>query len=429
MRQTRMRHILMTSLLAVIGIGALMLPGQSQNIASYHAGDAVQYGDTVYIGTTDNGVLELFTLEEGEIYKKTEMVSPEGEDMSFKDLAFSKEGGKLYVYLVNGRYFYKYDLATPQAPEKVRKTKDNSWYWYNGVKKHGDKVITLGNKGIRVHRENGTVIATHNVHNNISENVTFSPQKNFIFHSTNKELRVRSVASDRDISRMDLVNQKEDEGIRGVYNDASESLLYVVDDKAVKAMDFNGNVVKSFDHNSDQGVDIIPSADPRFVYFSDGIGVVKALKSDLSPQEWKFTTQVGDSKNGWAMDIERVGRGNEEKVVVFNYSSLLVLDNNMEVVDSIEAERNDYSPVEPLYLNLDKNRAAPNSRVMLSGGGFGLYEELNIHFADREFEAEAGENGEFSRIVEVPQVLPTKTDITVEGERTGRDYSIGFEIE
>jgi hypothetical protein len=129
------------------------------------------------------------------------------------------------------------------------------------------------------------------------------------------------------------------------------------------------------------------------------------------------------------MGLATAGKGNNEKLVVFNHSSILVLDNNMEVVDYVKAEENNYDPIEPMYLKLDKNRAASGSEILLSGGGFGLYEDLNIYFAGEEFEAEADENGRFSQIIEVPESLPTKTDIKVKGEVTERSYSIGFEIE
>jgi hypothetical protein len=58
-----------------------------------------------------------------------------------------------------------------------------------------------------------------------------------------------------------------------------------------------------------------------------------------------------------------------------------------------------------------------------------LYEDLDIDFANKDLEAKADGNGRFTRIIEVPSVLPTKTDIKVTGQVTGKTYSIGFEIE
>jgi hypothetical protein len=82
-----------------------------------------------------------------------------------------------------------------------------------------------------------------------------------------------------------------------------------------------------------------------------------------------------------------------------------------------------------MYLNLDKNRAVPDSKILLRGGGFGLYEDLTISFAGEEFKTEADENGRFSKIIEVPEASRGKTDIKVEEDATDRNYSIGFEIE
>jgi hypothetical protein len=424
----RLKRTIVFLMLALLGTSMLIVPSQGQNLSSYYSGEAVEYNGTIYIGTADTGNFELFALEDGELYKKTALVSPAGEDMAFKDMAFSREDGGLYVYLVNGRYFYKYDLEYPEAPELVRESKDNSWYWYDGVKKKGDKIITVGNKGVKVYKEDGTVINSYDVKNKFVKNISFSEKDNFIFNALKGELEVLRTSDRQVISEIDFVDLSESGRARGIYNDGQESLIYLVDDASVKAVNFNGEKKKEFGHVSESGYDIIPSSDPRFVYFSDGVGVVKANKNDLSPAKWKFTMDEAGGR-GWAMGLATAGKGNNEKLVVFNHSSILVLDNNMEVVDYVKAEENNYDPIEPMYLKLDKNRAASGSEILLSGGGFGLYEDLNIYFAGEEFEAEADENGRFSQIIEVPESLPTKTDIKVKGEVTERSYSIGFEIE
>jgi hypothetical protein len=296
------------------------------------------------------------------------------------------------------------------------------------VEKRGDKVITVGSKGVRVQKEDGTVVSSHNVINKVAKNVSFSGQGGFIFNVTDENIEIIDAFGQKTLSKIDYVNNSQQSHVRQVYNSGEESLVYFVDDVLVKAVDFKGNTVKEFKHISDQGYDIIPSSDPRFVYFSDGVGVVKANKSDLSPAKWKFTTDEAGGR-GWAMGLATAGKGNNEKLVVFNHSSILVLDNNMKVVDHVKAEENNYSPIEPMYLKVDKNRAASGSRVLLSGGGFGLYEDLDIDFANKDLEAKADGNGRFTRIIEVPSVLPTKTDIKVTGQVTGKTYSIGFEIE
>jgi hypothetical protein len=425
----KIKKTIIFSMLALIGVGFLVAPSsQGQNLSPYYSGEAVEYNGTIYIGTANTGNFELFTLKNGELERETTLVSPAGEDMKFKDMTFSQENGQLYVYLVNGRYFYKYDLEYPEAPELVRESKDNSWYWYNGVRKKGDKVITMGNKGVLVYKEDGTVINSYNVKNKFINNISFSKGRKFLFNVKEQKLEILRTSDRQIISEIGIVNTAEEGRARSIYHDEEENLIYIVDDASVRAVDFNGEKKKEFEHVSDSGHDIIPSSDPRFVYFSDGVGVVKANKSDLSPAKWKFTMDEAGGR-GWAMGLDRVGRGNNEKLAVFNNSSILILDNNMEVIDYIQAEENNYDPIEPMYLNLDKNRAVPDSKILLRGGGFGLYEDLTISFAGEEFKTEADENGRFSKIIEVPEASRGKTDIKVEEDATDRNYSIGFEIE
>lgn len=428
MFNTRTQKIAMVVLAGLIGAGLLISPSQGQKLSPYFGGEAIEHEGTVYIGTADTGRFELFSLEEGELYKKADMISPAGEKMPFADMTFSRENGELYVYLVNGEYFYKYSLDTPEAPVMEWEKKDNSYYSYNGVKKERDKVVTVSDKGLRIHRENGTLIGTRDIDTNVAANVSFSEGEDFIFNVLEGRIEIRDGFTGDVASEVEYFDSSEGERRRKVYNDGEESLLYVADDLFVRALDFQGNTVKQFRHVSDRGYDVVPSADPRFIYFSDGHGVVKADKRDLSPVEWKFTTGLAGG-DGWAMGIDTVGSGNEEKVVVFNHSSIAVLDNNMEVVDHVEAGKDNFEPLEPMYLKVDKNRAAPGSKISLRGGGFGLHEDLKITFAKKELQVRADGEGKFSRIMEVPDVLPGKTDIKVEGERTDRSYSTGFEVE
>ena len=141
-----------------------------------------------------------------------------------------------------------------------------------------------------------------------------------------------------------------------------------------------------------------------YVYFSDGIGIVKIRKSDMAPVDWAYTTELG-AGSGWAMGLRVVeNTQGQEIVIVFNGSSLLVFDSDLNLIDSYNAGEAIMPAPEPLFLSVDKNRAAPNSLLSLRGNGFGANEEIKIKFAGNNYIAQTDQTGFFKTIITVPEV-------------------------
>lgn len=426
-----MKRVLILSMIIAVCASFLLVSPTKSKIKPYYSGDTINYNGRVFIGTTDTKAFELFTVENGKIYKKATIASTDRESDEFYDCMFVAEGGKLYVYLVNGRYLYKYDVSNPLAPTVVEKIKDNSWDWFLRLKMVDGKLATIGSKSIKIWNKDHVVINSYSLENNPElknvknpENITFSNRGNFIISGQKDKLNVFNAASRKSVAEFKIVINEETN--RNIVNDSANSLIYLVDDESLKAFNFNGEIKKEFTHVSHVGYDVTQSRNSDYIYFSDGVGVVKVRKSDFQPVDWEWTAS---NYGGWAIGIKAVKSGNKENLVVFNSSNILVLDENLNKIDSYEANELDLRPIEDLYLGIDKNKGAANTEVSLRGGGFGLEEELEIEFAKTIFEAKTDQFGRFRKIIAVPSVLPTKTDIKVTGEFSGRTYSIAFEIE
>jgi len=184
---------------------------------------------------------------------------------------------------------------------------------------------------------------------------------------------------------------------------------------------------KEFKHISDKGYDVDGLINSQYLYFSDGIGIVKVQKSDLKPVDWVYTTSIG-AKNGWSMGLRVVEDSGGEKVIVFNDTSILIFDEKLELISYHESIEEEDRAIEPLYLKLDKNSGAPNSQISLQGGGFSPNEELIISFIKEKITQQADNQGRFIKIINVPSVLPIRTDIKVVGKYSGLNYSIAFDI-
>jgi hypothetical protein len=424
-----MKKVLALSvLLSLIGIMVLANPGQSRNRA-YYSGEAVSFNDNVYIGTVNSGSFELFAVENGKIYRKTAIQSFDRESNVFVDLLFWKEGNKLYAFLTNGRYLYKYDITNPIVPKEVAKLKDNSWDWFSRLGVSNGKLITVGSKGVKVWNKDLIVVDSYNMFKDRDlGSANFSSKGDLALNLQSDTLKIYSTASRNKVAEYSIASTDK-RTTREVVGDSEASLVYVVDDKSLKAVGLDGKVKKELKHTSDIGYDVAESVNPDYLYFTDGMGVVKVDKDNFKASKWAYS-YAGTPVGSWAMGLKAVADGNGEKVVVFNGSNIWVLDQNLKTVATYESVEKETRPIEDLSLNIDKNRAAAGTQVSVMGKGFGLEEDLVVEFAGiKQATIKADANGRFTTIITVPSVLPMGADIKVTGKTTKKTYSIGFKIE
>jgi hypothetical protein len=425
---TKKRFIL-AMLVAVALVGVLAIPGVRSRVKSYYYGDAISFNGRLIIGTTNMNGFELFTLDENKIIRQSKLSSFRATYSGFsdyRDVAFSIEDKRLFAYLTDGDYLYKMDLADLRQPQIIFQGRDTAWDWFKGVAVVDGRLVTIGTKGIKVWNQDMQVIDNYPIIVGDQRNVSFSPYLTKIFVIEGGKIQVYDTNSRQFVASMP-VETAEDHG-RKMYNRMEDSSLYVVDDKAVKKFSLSGILGATFRHIANRGYDVVPSTDGQFVYFSDGIGIVRLQAEDLKLDTYAFTIDLGE-KNGWAMGLKVVKDATGEKVIVFNNSNLLVLNADLKKIGHIKASDDREDPIAPLSLSVDRNRAAGNSDIMLSGKGFGLNEDLEITFASTRMLAKTDDSGSFRIIVKVPAVLPTMTDIKVTGKSSKLTYSTNFQIE
>ena len=132
---------------------------------------------------------------------------------------------------------------------------------------------------------------------------------------------------------------------------------------------------------------------------------------------------------GWAMGLKAVYNGGD-KLVAFNNTSIVIYDANLKKIALREAsERSDEFITENLYLKLDKPRAAANSKIELSGGGYFVNESLKISFGNSTINSTTDASGRFKIKLDVPELKKGGHDIKVEGLNSKLHYSISFQVE
>jgi len=414
----------------ILGIISLIFVSYSQGkTKSYYSGDSLVYQDKLYVVTANTGNLELFRLE-GDNLNRLEKIKPFDQRFnkfgSFYDAHLRIEDSKLYVYAVSDFSLYKYEVKNERSLSLVTSVKNSYWEWYNRVDDIGSRLATISAKSVKIWNNDMQVIDEYTFSNEeIPYNV--SGNDHFLFNIQNGKLYIYDRES-RTVIREIALNFKNNKSAHKVYLDENEN-LYVVDDYYAKKFNLEGNLLDSFKHLDYEGFDMGARSFSQYVYFSNGVGVVKLNKETMSVNDWTWTGGIAGPR-GWAMGLDVVNL-NGDKVVVFNNANILVLDVNLNKVASFQAqdEEDEVYATENLFLNMDKNRAAINSQVSLNGGGFLPNEDLKIDFAGIKQNAKSDQRGRFTQILNVPDKPIGVYDIKVEGVTSKMSYSMTFKIE
>ena len=150
-------------LMAVIlmAVAIMAVPFTYGRVKPYYDGDAINYHGRLLMASTNMGRLQIMEVNDGHIAVLAELIPDKtgylpGDD--FYNCVFHGESSELFLYAVNGRYLYKYNINNPQVPELVGKVKDNSWDWFRSVAVFNGKITTAGTKGIKIWNNNLQVV-------------------------------------------------------------------------------------------------------------------------------------------------------------------------------------------------------------------------------------------------------------------------------
>ncbi|MCU0680081.1 MAG: hypothetical protein MUF50_02125 [Planctomycetes bacterium] len=392
---------------------------------TYYSGDAIYYNDTLYVGSTNSDSLEVFKVENGKmnrILKFKPFNTKTAQYGKFSDVKFNEEDGKLYAYTASEFSFYKYDI-TSGTETLVNKVTNNYWEWYQRIDKFADNIVTISDKGVKIWDKNLVVIDSLKFKaKNYQYNVR-SYNNRFVLTADDKGIYIFDRETRKVIKSMAL-NYYQD-GNHKVYQDPETYNIYAADDYFVKKYDLVGNLLSTFKHSGYQAYDVSGSRD--FLYFSNGIGIVK-LNKDLKMLSSQKTSEWEGAS--WAMGLNVLSTVDGDKIVVFNNSNILVLNSNLNKIASFRGDEADVSITrEKLYLKLDKNRAAVNSQVYMDAGGFLANEKVLVDFMGKRFMAQTNEQGKITKIMTVPQTSNTLGDVKLTGQESKLTYSVNFEVE
>lgn len=420
---------------------------------SYYSGDAIVYGNNIVITSVNSGLLEIFSYDGKDIVRRNIISVPYGEgEKIFFDSALRVADNHLYVYAVNGRYLFKYDISNLSQPVLDNKVKKTNWDWFMRVQNISSGIVTIGTKGLSLWSDQGQIINGYkNPHKHAFINISDDGRYVFDFNTNydnddeNDFVSIVDNETRSEIWNGQIVLNKEIN--RDPYVDSLQHFAYIPGDRVLKQINLLNGDVKNFKHISNESfaVDSLPGKD--YVYFSDGKGIVK-LDSSLAVLKSLPIGQFNIPLS-WSIQIKALSFGNSDRVVVFNNSNISIVDDNLNVLSSYQALTDDKllantkNSVEDLAISLDRYNAKPAHQLSVSGAGFGFGEEITLTFMKdgeiigRKFTTYADSDGHFHTSVITPSDLPLKLipklpaaiDVRAEGIASKRHISTSVMME
>lgn len=419
-------------LLLVILIPLLFLSKDTNSqLQPYYSGDALNFNGQVVVATANSGNLEIFKLDNNTLTRILELknVNPIFNTIdTFSDLKLNVENGRLYVYAVSEYTLFKYDISDLSTAHLEKKAKNNYWEWYQRVDLLGDNIATFSEKGIKIYNSDLEVIDAFNFTVSNPYNISGDSNKQFLFAIDNDKIKIYDRLS-RSLVREIPLNFTYSENKHRAYYDILTNEIYAVDDSYIKKFSFSGELLDSYRHLDKPGYEVNSNYDTPYIYFSNGVGIVKMAKANFKVIDYTFTGTSGGPQ-GWAMGLKVVNTDNGDIVVVFNGSNILLLDKNLDKVTSFNS--NNYSAAaassENLFLNLDRNWSVVDGETIVSGGGFWPNEPLKITFGSTSLIPSADNKGRFSVKIKTPNLKVGYHDIKVDGNNSNLTYSISIEV-
>ncbi|MDP3837073.1 MAG: hypothetical protein Q8Q67_03150 [bacterium] len=397
-----------------------------------YSGDAVYYKNRVVIAAAASGQLDFYTLADERVDHlfSVSLASNPSKTEVFNDVKLDISGDKLMAYAVAGYTVYQYDISNLYSAELKKSVKNTYWEWYDRIDRFGGSMGTVSKRGITILNSNLDVIDRHDFESDFAYSVRSGGSTRFISSMNESSISIydRETRALLTTTPLNFTNYKKNG--RKPHYDRVTNDTFVIDDYYVKKIDINGVLTASYRHGFDSSYDVESTVDNQYIYASNGLKVMKLKKSDLSLAGETLTTTMGAAQ-GWAMGLKLVNTAFGDRLVVFNGTSILVLDSNLKLLahaGHVSKEDNKITPRENLYLVLDHHSAITGASVNLQGGGFWPNEDLQVKLVNSSVSVKADRFGRFNTNVPVPVTPAGRYDIKVDGQASNLTYSISFAI-
>ena len=410
--------------------GVFFIPESSAEIIKeYRRGEMFDINNKHYLVASNGAFVEILEISSENKFKKISEIRGLEE---VNDLYLNKEERGVYLIVLTGRFLIEYNISDPLAP-KIEVERD--LYEWRGRGKYkigymkslagnGQYVFTAGSRGVRAFDKNSLAVADNKIY-------TLEPS----YGIAAKGNLLAVIIKDKGFYDKGLIFNIESGALRGEYSLAnfsditrqptidSAGNVYFPSDNSLIKINSAGQTVNSYFNPVKEGLTFSYGV-REFngnLFYVNGFGLTE-LNNNLKKNKFFFSAPSNIyGPNSWATGIAVDQSG---RMAIFNKSSILLLDNKLNLLDKYIYQSMLRQPEETdLKIVLEKYQANAGENLNIKVFGFWPNEKVAIRLGDTE------------QIVAVNNYGAGETTISVSGKSgamfvsaDGQDSKLNYQI-
>lgn len=443
-RNTKKIIIFLT--LAVLLIGATFYftaPGaESEEQKEYRQGQIIFIGGENYLIASNKSFVEILKITSDD--KLVQVSEVRGMDQ-VRDLYAYYYENNAYLIVASTRYMWKYDISNPLFPKVLLQRDLYEWHNWGLTEGRGtvgsiyfltgnnDYIFALGANGVRGFGKD-----------NLLHFRIYTKEKSYGIAVDNDNILVLMDGKAQlfDIETGEMVREylnmeNVQPETRRPYIDYLGNVYSLVDNGLAKISGFSE---KRYYSPTEPGIKFsyaVKALPNGKTYYANGYGLA-GFDKDLKKLGFLFSANGYKYGTGsWAVSLDAAEVKQGSRVALFNKSSILWLDENMNVLYQYK-----YTPAysasaqisTELKITASRYSGSPNTPVTLSLYGFWPNETVKVDFGSNSYNVNVDNFGYGQAEMTVPTSLPDGSTggimvINAKGQSSGMGYQTTFRME
>ena len=399
---------------------AVYLPVNAATAKEYRRGKIVTNQGKTIVAVSNRQFVELLEItKDNKIIKLGEV---RGMNV-VEDLVVFPENDKNYLVITTGRYLIKYDITKPNSVKVILK---RDLYQYRKGQYRTGQIFSLAINDSKIYGAGDNGVRAFGKDNLVVEKIFYfekayglgADNNKLSVLGANKEL-VYDIKSGKLSAEYNIKNVQAER--RNSVFDNKGNPLFISDNSVIKA-DGNlkayanpvtKNIIFSY------GVSYSPTAG---IYYVNGYGITH-FDNNLNKKEFIKTSAGTFGANSWGVGVETFRQDGEDKVLVFNKSSILLLNKNLKPLAQYKYKVMGGKEISnELKVVISKKFVMTNNNLDMELFGFWPNEKIKISFGGKDFLVTADNFGHAKTAIQAPvKVMKGVIDIN------GQESKINFQ--
>jgi hypothetical protein len=424
--------LILLTLIVFSSGGVFFVPESSAEVMKeYRRGEMFNINNRHYLAASNGAFVEILEISSENKFKKISEIRGLEE---VNDLFLNEEEEKIYLIVLTGRFLIEYNISDPLAPKIEVKRDLYEWRgrgkykigYMKSLAGNGKYIFTAGSQGVRAFDKNSLAVADNKIY-------TLEPSYGIVA----KGNILAVIIKDKGFYDKGLIFDVESGILKGEYNLANFSDItrqpaidsvgnvYFPSDNSLIKINNAGQTVSSYFNPVKEGLTFSYGV-KEFngnLFYVNGFGLTE-LNNNLKKSKFFFSAPSNIyGPNSWAtgLAVDQDGRA-----AIFNKSSILLLDNKLNLLDKYIYQSMLEQPEETsLKIVLGKYQASAGENLNIKIFGFWPNEKVAVKLGSVEQVVKVNNYGAGETTMLVPGESGAMF-VSADGQNSKLNYQISF---